>query len=146
MTTQRALQYSLLPFTHSHAHSYNTWCIGCAAECLTLEYCSVCLTLCVLKRKISWKPALDMNSFLGSLLSECPEGPNILILLAAVVGAVLLLGLVGLLIWKLLVTIHDRKEFARFEEERSKAKWDTVRNIYDCDIIITYTASLLLLL
>lgn len=46
----------------------------------------------------------------------------------AVAGAILLLGLVGLLIWKLLVTIHDRREFAKFEEERAKAKWDTVRN------------------
>ena len=46
----------------------------------------------------------------------------------ATAGAILLLGLVGLLIWKLLVTIHDRREFARFEEERAKAKWDTVRN------------------
>lgn len=46
----------------------------------------------------------------------------------AVAGAILLLGLIGLLIWKLLVTIHDRREFAKFEEERAKAKWDTVRN------------------
>lgn len=45
-----------------------------------------------------------------------------------VAGAILLLGLAGLLIWKLLVTIHDRKEYAKFEEERAKAKWDTVRN------------------
>lgn len=62
-----------------------------------------------------------------SWLSECPQGPDILVVLLAVAGAILLLGLVGLLIWKLLVTIHDRREFARFEEERAKAKWDTVR-------------------
>ncbi|XP_053708367.1 integrin beta-3a isoform X1 [Synchiropus splendidus] len=59
---------------------------------------------------------------------ECPEGPNILVVLLAVAGAILLLGLVGLLIWKLLITIHDRREFARFEEERAKAKWDTANN------------------
>lgn len=63
-------------------------------------------------------------------LSECPQGPDILVVLSAVAGAILLLGLVGLLIWKLLITIHDRREFAKFEEERAKAKWDTVRN-YD---------------
>lgn len=74
------------------------------------------------------------NQFSSSLplflsrLSECPQGPDILVVLLAVVGAILLLGLVGLLIWKLLVTIHDRREFAKFEEERAKAKWDTVRN------------------
>lgn len=64
----------------------------------------------------------------SSCLSECPQGPDILVVLLAVAGAILLLGLVGLLIWKLLVTIHDRREFAKFEEERAKAKWDTVRN------------------
>uniref|UniRef100_A0A8C8DPE5 Integrin beta n=1 Tax=Oryzias sinensis TaxID=183150 RepID=A0A8C8DPE5_9TELE len=59
---------------------------------------------------------------------ECPQGPDILVVLSAVAGAILLLGLVGLLIWKLLITIHDRREFAKFEEERAKAKWDTGNN------------------
>ncbi|KAM4534859.1 integrin beta-3a [Fundulus diaphanus] len=59
---------------------------------------------------------------------ECPQGPDILVVLLSVAGAILLLGLVGLLIWKLMVTIHDRKEFAKFEEERAKAKWDTGNN------------------
>nr|XP_024128437.1 integrin beta-3 [Oryzias melastigma] len=59
---------------------------------------------------------------------ECPEGPDILVVLLAVAGAILLLGLVGLLIWKLLITIHDRREFAKFEEERTKARWDTANN------------------
>lgn len=40
----------------------------------------------------------------------------------------MLIGLATLLIWKLLITIHDRREFAKFEEERARAKWDTVRN------------------
>lgn len=65
-----------------------------------------------------------------SCFSECPEGPDILVVLMAVVGAILLLGLVGLLIWKLLITLHDRKEYKKFEEERAKAKWDTVRNTF----------------
>lgn len=47
--------------------------------------------------------------------------------LLSVAGAILFLGLAALLIWKLLVTIHDRREFAKFEEERARAKWDTVR-------------------
>lgn len=65
----------------------------------------------------------------SSGLPECPKGPDILVVLLAVAGAILLLGLIGLLIWKLLITIHDRREFAKFEEERAKAKWDTVRKI-----------------
>lgn len=59
---------------------------------------------------------------------ECPKGPDVLVVLASVIASILLLGLVALLIWKLLITIHDRREFARFEEERSKAKWDTANN------------------
>uniref|UniRef100_A0A146PHD0 Integrin beta n=1 Tax=Fundulus heteroclitus TaxID=8078 RepID=A0A146PHD0_FUNHE len=59
---------------------------------------------------------------------ECPQGPDVLVVLLSVAGAILLLGLVGLLIWKLMVTIHDRREFAKFEEERAKAKWDTGNN------------------
>ncbi|KAG8505085.1 Integrin beta-3 [Galemys pyrenaicus] len=58
---------------------------------------------------------------------ECPKGPDILVVLLSVMGAILLIGLAALLIWKLLITIHDRKEFAKFEEERARAKWDTVR-------------------
>ncbi|MBN3309601.1 ITB3 protein, partial [Amia calva] len=56
---------------------------------------------------------------------DCPKGPDILVVLLSVAGAILILGLAGLLIWKLLITIHDRREFAKFEEERARAKWDT---------------------
>lgn len=49
--------------------------------------------------------------------------------LLSVAGAILFLGLAALLIWKLLVTIHDRREFAKFEEERARAKWDTVSEL-----------------
>ncbi|RXM32823.1 Integrin beta-3 [Acipenser ruthenus] len=59
---------------------------------------------------------------------ECPKGPDILVVLLSVAGAILLIGLAALLIWKLLITIHDRREFAKFEEERAHAKWDTANN------------------
>ncbi|KAM4622750.1 integrin beta-3 [Discoglossus pictus] len=60
--------------------------------------------------------------------AECPQGPDILTVLLSVMAAILLLGLVALLIWKLFISIHDRREFAKFEEERAKAKWDTAHN------------------
>lgn len=66
-------------------------------------------------------------SFISSFFQpDCPKGPDILVVLLSVAGAILFLGLAALLIWKLLVTIHDRREFAKFEEERARAKWDTV--------------------
>lgn len=67
------------------------------------------------------------HSFISSsFIPDCPTGPDILVVLLSVAGAILFLGLAALLIWKLLVTIHDRREFAKFEEERARAKWDTV--------------------
>ncbi|CAB1341699.1 unnamed protein product [Coregonus sp. 'balchen'] len=68
------------------------------------------------------------KSILYVMEPDCPKGPDILVVLMAVAGAILFLGLAGLLIWKLLVTVHDRREFAKFEEERAKAKWDTANN------------------
>ncbi|XP_078280992.1 integrin beta-3-like [Rhinoraja longicauda] len=59
---------------------------------------------------------------------ECPTTVNPLYIVLPLMGIILILGLVALLIWKLLVTIHDTKEFAKFEAERAKAKWDTVNN------------------
>lgn len=43
-----------------------------------------------------------------------------------VIGAIVAVGLALLIMWKVLTTIHDRREFARFEKERMMAKWDTV--------------------
>lgn len=43
-----------------------------------------------------------------------------------VIAAIVLIGMAILLLWKLLTTIHDRREFARFEKEKMMAKWDTV--------------------
>lgn len=43
-----------------------------------------------------------------------------------VIAAIVLMGLAILLLWKLLTTIHDRREFAKFEKERMMARWDAV--------------------
>lgn len=59
-------------------------------------------------------------------LAECPAGPDIIPIVAGVVAGIVLIGLALLLIWKLLMIIHDRREFAKFEKEKMNAKWDTV--------------------
>ncbi|EHH64644.1 hypothetical protein EGM_17917 [Macaca fascicularis] len=56
---------------------------------------------------------------------ECPTGPDIIPIVAGVVAGIVLIGLALLLIWKLLMIIHDRREFAKFEKEKMNAKWDT---------------------
>uniref|UniRef100_A0A8C4QFX3 Integrin beta n=1 Tax=Eptatretus burgeri TaxID=7764 RepID=A0A8C4QFX3_EPTBU len=59
---------------------------------------------------------------------ECPEGPNILLVVLSVVGGILLIGLALLLIWKILVCTHDRREYANFTEECSRAHWESSLN------------------
>uniref|UniRef100_A0A7N6B6P5 Integrin beta n=1 Tax=Anabas testudineus TaxID=64144 RepID=A0A7N6B6P5_ANATE len=55
-------------------------------------------------------------------------GPDIIPIVAGVVAGIVLIGLALLLIWKLLMIIHDRREFAKFEKEKMNAKWDTGEN------------------
>ncbi|XP_009997642.1 PREDICTED: integrin beta-3 [Chaetura pelagica] len=70
---------------------------------------------------------------------DCPKGPDVLVVLLSVTGAILLIGLAALLIWKLLITIHDRREFARFEEEKARAKWDMGNNPLYKEATSTFT-------
>lgn len=62
----------------------------------------------------------------AALFLDCPAGPDIIPIVAGVVAGIVLIGLALLLIWKLLMIIHDRREFAKFEKEKMNAKWDTV--------------------
>ncbi|KAM4697887.1 integrin beta-6 [Rhinophrynus dorsalis] len=59
---------------------------------------------------------------------DCPKSPNIPMILLGVSIAIAVIGIVILCIWKLLISFHDRKEVAKFEAERSKARWDTGTN------------------
>lgn len=57
----------------------------------------------------------------------CPEPPNIPMIILGVSLSIVCIGLILLAVWKVLVSVHDRKEVAKFEAERSKAKWQSVR-------------------
>lgn len=59
---------------------------------------------------------------------DCPAPVNIFAIVIGVIVGIVLVGLAFLLIWKLLTTLHDRREFAKFEKERMMAKWDTGEN------------------
>ncbi|XP_051814681.1 integrin beta-5 [Acanthochromis polyacanthus] len=59
---------------------------------------------------------------------ECSRGPDALMVLLAVVGSILLVGVVLLAVWKLAITIHDRREFARFQSARSRARYEMASN------------------
>ncbi|XP_014682023.1 PREDICTED: integrin beta pat-3-like [Priapulus caudatus] len=45
-----------------------------------------------------------------------------------VIGGIILAGLLLLLLWKLLTTAHDKREYAKFENERQLAKWRREEN------------------
>uniref|UniRef100_A0A3P9LZ69 Integrin beta n=1 Tax=Oryzias latipes TaxID=8090 RepID=A0A3P9LZ69_ORYLA len=70
----------------------------------------------------------DTNEVVVVEQLECPAGPDIIPIVAGVVAGIVMIGLALLLIWKLLMIIHDRREFAKFEKEKLNAKWDTGEN------------------
>ncbi|XP_075237290.1 integrin beta-PS-like isoform X1 [Lycorma delicatula] len=59
---------------------------------------------------------------------QCPPQVFILGIVLGVIGAIVLIGLALLLVWKMLTTIQDRREFAKFEKQRAMAKWNTDEN------------------
>jgi len=59
---------------------------------------------------------------------ECPVVIDIMGIVLGVIGAIVAIGLALILMWKVFTSIHDRREFAKFEKERMLAKWDTGGN------------------
>uniref|UniRef100_A0A667X2E9 Integrin beta n=1 Tax=Myripristis murdjan TaxID=586833 RepID=A0A667X2E9_9TELE len=57
-----------------------------------------------------------------ALERECPSGPNVVLITAVASASVVVLGVAFLLLWKLLTSIHDRREFARFQRELEKRR------------------------
>lgn len=57
---------------------------------------------------------------------ECPQPLPIVMIVSGVAGGIVATGLFLLMLWKILTTIHDRRELAKFEKERLKAKWNQV--------------------
>uniref|UniRef100_A0A4W6F0B7 Integrin beta n=1 Tax=Lates calcarifer TaxID=8187 RepID=A0A4W6F0B7_LATCA len=84
---------------------------------------------CVMK--FTYSEHVSGLSILAALQEpECGGGPDALTVLLAVVGSILLVGVVLLAVWKLVITIHDRREFARFQSARSRARYEMVRMIF----------------
>ena len=70
------------------------------------------------------------------MTSVCPVPVNSAIIIAGIVVGIILIGLLLLIIWRILTYIHDSREYARFEKDRAKAKWDQVRKINVSDFYI----------
>jgi len=59
---------------------------------------------------------------------NCPKPADFLGIILGVIGAIVGVGLITIFMWKALTTIHDRKEFARFEQERMNMKFSANSN------------------
>lgn len=58
----------------------------------------------------------------------CPPPADYLGLIFGLIGAIVFVGLITVLLWKAFTTIHDRREFAKFEAERMKIKFPSHSN------------------
>ncbi|NXX91124.1 ITB2 protein, partial [Centropus bengalensis] len=71
---------------------------------------------------------MDVYSVTVDPEKECPEPPNVALIVGSTIAGVVLIGLGLLLIWRLLTELFDRREYRRFEKEKSKAKWNEADN------------------
>ncbi|XP_055370761.1 integrin beta-PS-like [Condylostylus longicornis] len=59
---------------------------------------------------------------------KCPIQTSAAETAAYVILPILALGLFGLLSWKVVTTVHDKREYSKFEKEKLMAKWNTDDN------------------
>ncbi|CAB3248238.1 unnamed protein product [Arctia plantaginis] len=59
---------------------------------------------------------------------ELPPKANIFIAVGSALGAVLLIGIITLIVWKILIDLHDKREYEKFDKE-SKANGYVTDNI-----------------
>ncbi|XP_022820748.1 integrin beta-PS-like [Spodoptera litura] len=59
---------------------------------------------------------------------ESPPKANIWIAAGSAIGLVLLIGILTVIIWKILVDLHDKKEFKKFQDEALAAGYDVSQN------------------
>ncbi|XP_067843422.1 integrin beta-5 [Heptranchias perlo] len=74
---------------------------------------------------------------------DCASETDPVTVLLAVVGSILAVGIALLAIWKLIVTVHDRREFAKFQSERSRARFEMATNPLYRQPITTHTVEIL---
>uniref|UniRef100_A0A3P8PH13 Integrin beta n=1 Tax=Astatotilapia calliptera TaxID=8154 RepID=A0A3P8PH13_ASTCA len=76
---------------------------------------------------VAFSPGLCREkSFYIACKRECPSGPNVILITTVLSGSVVVLGVALLLLWKLLTSIHDHREFARFQRALEQRRWNRV--------------------
>uniref|UniRef100_A0A8C6VXE3 Integrin beta n=1 Tax=Nothobranchius furzeri TaxID=105023 RepID=A0A8C6VXE3_NOTFU len=107
----------------------------CKDKIVTVENLEPDAVLCLYKTdndcvmKFTYSEHASGLSLLTALAEpECGGAPDAFMVLLVVVGSILLIGIVLLAIWKLVITIHDHQEFARFQSARSRARYEMASN------------------
>ncbi|CAB4026568.1 Integrin beta-1, partial [Paramuricea clavata] len=59
---------------------------------------------------------------------DCPEGPDVLLIVLAVIGGIVGIGIILLILWKILTAMADRREYQKFEQDRARSKWHKEKN------------------
>ncbi|CAH2104939.1 unnamed protein product [Euphydryas editha] len=60
---------------------------------------------------------------------EMPPVADIWIAVGSVIGAIILIGLITVIAWKILIDWHDKIEYKKFEKESAAAGFDTTMNV-----------------
>ncbi|PZC83274.1 hypothetical protein B5X24_HaOG208038 [Helicoverpa armigera] len=60
--------------------------------------------------------------------TEIPPEADIWVAVGSAIGLVLLIGILTVIIWKILVDLHDKREFKKFEDEALAAGYDVSQN------------------
>lgn len=83
----------------------------------------------------TWKVMLSQQNDLFNwiLIKGCPPGsPDPIKIGLSISGAIFLIGLLLLLIWKLLTMLYDSMEYSRFESEIQNPAWERVSKSVSC--------------
>lgn len=59
---------------------------------------------------------------------KCPETANISTIVFSIIGAILLLSIIAILLWRVLTMMYDRAKYAKFENDLKNSKFNTEEN------------------
>ncbi|KAK9871410.1 hypothetical protein WA026_011661 [Henosepilachna vigintioctopunctata] len=76
------------------------------------------------KCEIIYKYSKDEYDHLIITVSKSQKcEPNLFVWVLGVIGSVILLGFLTLIIWKIITTFHDKREYQKFCKEQKESKW-----------------------
>lgn len=105
----------------SLADNSNLWAKNMTIMC-SVKLDDKCSTNFVYNNQLNKLRAREAKTCVGL------EEQNYTIILIGVVAGILAVGVSLLCTWKLFVTLHDQREYARFEEEKKKAVFGATEN------------------